>query len=103
MARLAERRLPEQITVRLPSDLVLLVRCACRHSSAPAIAKLRDWRDEHPEALPWEAFRSAEQNAAQAEYEEPAAEVTTAGEIWRAGFRLRMAHAAAIPEKSLAG
>ncbi|MDX6352128.1 MAG: hypothetical protein QOF84_6918 [Streptomyces sp.] len=72
---------PDQIPVRLPSDLVLRVRSACWHTSAPSIALLRDWRDEHPDALPWEGFRSAEEDQALAEYEHLAAEVTTAGEI----------------------
>jgi hypothetical protein len=88
---------PEQITVRLPADLVLQVRCACWHSSAKAIGLLRDWRDEHPDALPWEAYRSAEEDQAMRGYEDLASEVTTAGEIWRAGLLLGMAHASAMP------
>jgi len=88
---------PDQIPVRLPSDLVLRVRSACWHTSAPAIALLRDWRDAHPSALPWEGFRSDEEHEALAEYEHLAAEVTTAGEIWRAGLKLGLTHAATLP------
>ncbi|MFI9588290.1 hypothetical protein ACIHCQ_42400 [Streptomyces sp. NPDC052236] len=75
---------PEKVTVRLPSALVTTVWSACWHTSAEAIGKLRDWRDKYPDALPTRPFRSQSQDEALAEYEKLAAQVTTAGEIWRA-------------------
>lgn len=75
---------PEKLTVRLPSVLVTTTLSACWHTSAEAIGKLRDWRDRYPDALPTRPFRSETEDKALAEYDQLAAQVTTAGEIWRA-------------------
>jgi hypothetical protein len=68
---------PEKVTVRLPAPLVAMVWSACRHTSAKAIAKLRDWRDAHPRALPIRAFRTGREDQALAEYERLTPQVTT--------------------------
>ncbi|QTI87210.1 hypothetical protein [Streptomyces sp. AgN23] len=78
---------PEGVTVRLPSGLVNTVWSACWHTSEEAIGQLRDWRDRYPDALPNRRFRSEGEDEALAEYERLAAQVTTAGAIWRAGVR----------------
>jgi hypothetical protein len=78
---------PEKVPLRLPAGLVTTVWAACWHTSVGAIAELRDWRDRHPDALPTRAFRSEREDQALADYERLARQVTTAGEIWRAGIR----------------
>ncbi|MCM2424254.1 hypothetical protein [Streptomyces sp. RKAG293] len=90
---------PERVTVRLPAPLVNQVLAACWHTSEDAIGKLRDWRDKHPDMLPTKAFRYAAEDAALAEYEELAAQVTTAGEIWRAAVQRGIAAAPVIRER----
>jgi hypothetical protein len=67
--------------------LALQAVSACWHTSADAIGKLRDWRDEHPDVLPTRPWRTPYEEAALAEYERLAAHVTPAGEIWRAAVR----------------
>ncbi|WP_077063822.1 hypothetical protein [Streptomyces sp. MP131-18] len=78
---------PEKVPLRLPAGLVTTVWSACWHTSAEPIAQLRDWRDRHPDALPTRAFRSRGEDQALDEYQRLAAQVTTAGEIWRAGIK----------------
>ncbi|MDJ0375787.1 hypothetical protein QMK19_41050 [Streptomyces sp. H10-C2] len=78
---------PERVTVRLAAGLVNQVLAACWHTSADAIGKLRDWRDKHPDMLPTRPFRYPAEDAALAEYEELAAQVTPAGDIWRAAVQ----------------
>ena len=78
---------PEKVPLRLPAGLVTTVWSACWHTSAEPIAQLRDWRDRHPDALPTRAFRSRREDQALDEYQRLAAQVTTAGEIWRAGIK----------------
>ena len=77
---------PETVSVRLPADMVTTVWAACWHTSADAMAALRDWRDRWPDKLPGPSLRTPEEEAAYAEYQLLAAQVTTAGEIWRAGI-----------------
>lgn len=86
---------PEPVTVRLPAALVNQVLAACRHTSGDTIGRLRDWRDAHPDILPTKPFRYPEEDAALAEYEQLAAQVTPAGRIWRprsARHRRRAGH-----------
>ncbi|WP_285783108.1 hypothetical protein [Microbispora sp. NBRC 16548] len=65
--------------MRLPAELAEWVYCGCWHTSAPAIAALRAWRDSHPEAI------TARNNPAlYAEYEALANQVTTPGDVLRA-------------------
>jgi hypothetical protein len=90
---------PERVTVRLPAPLVNQVLSACWHTSADAIGKLRDWRDEHPDMLPTKPFRYPEDDAALAEYEALAAQVTPAGHIWRAAVQRGIAAAPVIRER----
>lgn len=78
---------PERVTIPLPATLVTQVLSACSHTSEDAIGRLRDWRDEHPDILPTKPFRYPEEDAALAEYERLAAQVTPAGEIWRAAVQ----------------
>lgn len=78
---------PERVTVRLPATLALQAVSACRHTSADAIGKLHDWRDRHPDILPTKPWRTPHEEAALAEYEDLAAHVTPAGDIWRAAVQ----------------
>jgi hypothetical protein len=90
---------PERVTVRLPATLVNRVLSACWHTSEDAIGKLRDWRDEHPDMLPTKPFRYPEDDAALAEYEQLAAQVTPAGHIWRAAVMRGVAAEPVIRER----
>jgi hypothetical protein len=90
---------PERVTVRLPAALVNQVLSACWHTSEDAIGKLRDWRDEHPDILPTRPFRYPEEDAALAEYELLAAQVTPAGHIWRAAVQRGIAAEPVIRER----
>lgn len=90
---------PEKVTVRLPSALVTTTLSACWHTSAEAIANLRDWRDKYPDALPTRQFRSEAEDEALAEYNRLAAEVTTSGEIWRAAVTRGIESEATIRER----
>ncbi|SNS80780.1 hypothetical protein [Actinomadura mexicana] len=66
---------PERIGANLPVGLVEQVRAACWHSSP--IDELREFRDAFPGLLTGVRLR---------EYDELTAQITTPGEIWRAGF-----------------
>lgn len=66
---------PERIGANLPVGLVEQVRAACWHSSP--IDELREFRDSFPGLLTGRRLR---------EYDELTAQLTTPGEIWRAGF-----------------
>lgn len=85
--------------MRLPAALVNQVLSACWHISEDAIGKLRDWRDEHPDMLPTKPFRYPEDDAALAECEQLAAQVTPAGHVWRAGVMRGIAAAPVIRER----
>lgn len=87
---------PERVTVRLSAALVNQVLSACWHTSEDAIGKLRDWRDKYPDMLPTKPFRYPEDDAALAEYELLAAQVTPSGAIWRAAVKRGIAAAPVI-------
>ncbi|MCZ4126182.1 hypothetical protein [Streptomyces sp. H39-S7] len=93
---------PERVTIRLPAGLVNQVLAACWHTSADAIGKLRDWRDKHPDMLPTKPVRYPAEDAALAEYEELAAQVTPAGDIWRAAVQHAIAARPVILERQAA-
>lgn len=84
---------------RLPAALVNHVLSACWHTSEDAIGKLRDWRDEHPDMLPTKPFRYAADDAALAEYEALAAQVTPAGHMWRAAVQRGLAAGPVVRER----
>lgn len=73
---------PERIVVRLDPALVERVRAACWHTSAPAMAQLRAWRDRNPGVV----F----DDAALGEYAELARQVVTPGDAWRDGLDLAL-------------
>ncbi|MCZ4126155.1 hypothetical protein [Streptomyces sp. H39-S7] len=75
------------------------VLAACWHTSEDTIGKLPDWRDKHPDMLPTKAFRHTSEDEALAEYEELAAQVTPAGDIWRAAVQRGIAAAPVIRER----
>ena len=77
------RGTPERLPLRLPVGLVDQVRAACWWTSAQAIAQLRDWRDENPGIL----LGTRPDEGPLLVYNTLAAQVTTTGEIWRAGLR----------------
>lgn len=74
---------------RLPAALVNQVLSVRWHTSEDAIGKLRDWRDEHPDILPTRPFRYPQEDAALAECELLAAQVTPDGHIWWAAVQRR--------------
>ncbi|NEA60382.1 hypothetical protein G3I60_41025 [Streptomyces sp. SID13666] len=88
--------------MRLPAGLVNRVLAACRHTSEDAIGRLRDWRDKHPDMLPTKPFRYPAEDAALVEYEELAAQVTPAGDIWRAAVQHAIAAGPVILERQAA-
>jgi hypothetical protein len=79
----------ESVQIRLPSVVVEKVLNACWGTSAPFIARLRDWRDRNPGiVVPRGALGDTEELVGPpAEYERLAAHVTTVGDIYRAGLR----------------
>ncbi|MFC7924768.1 hypothetical protein [Streptomyces cinereoruber] len=74
---------PENTTVALPVDLFIAVQAGCWNTSKEAVGKLRDWKERHPKARPNRPSRPGCSPQALAEYQEYAAEVLTAGAIWR--------------------
>ncbi|MGW3307578.1 hypothetical protein ACWDG9_13450 [Streptomyces sp. NPDC001073] len=74
---------PEKITVDLPADLVNTVKAGCWDISKEAIGHLREWRQRHPTARPNCPTRPGCPPEAVAEYNRYAAQVLTAGAIWR--------------------
>jgi hypothetical protein len=76
---------PEHVAASLPVALVDQVRAACWETSREAITALREWRDDHPDPLP-RRLPGGRPNPEMVVYEELAAQVTTPGQIWRAGL-----------------
>lgn len=75
---------PEEVSVRLPADLVQTVRAACWHTCRKEIGLLYAWREQHPKARPTCPSRPRCDAAALNEYKELASKIITTGEIWRA-------------------
>ncbi|WP_406011637.1 hypothetical protein OG440_40140 (plasmid) [Streptomyces sp. NBC_00637] len=76
---------PESIPLRLPGDLADRVLCACWHTSSEAIRGIRDWSVELGIPVPRRPPSAVGEDAL-AEYERLAAQVTTVGDIYRAGL-----------------
>ncbi|WP_217231380.1 hypothetical protein [Streptomyces anulatus] len=78
----------ESVQMRLPSELAARVLDTCWGTSAPHIARLRDWRDRNPGiVIPRGPLgRTDELTGPMAEYERLASQVTTVGDIYRAGI-----------------
>lgn len=77
---------PESIPLRLPGDLADQVLSACWHTSCEAIRGIREWSAELGIPVPRRP-PSAVGEGALAEYERLAAQVTTVGDIYRAGLK----------------
>ncbi|MFF8992578.1 hypothetical protein ACF09H_22085 [Streptomyces sp. NPDC014983] len=78
----------ESVHLQLPSKTAARVLNACWATSAPYIARLRDWRDRNPGiVVPRGQLDADELTGPLAEYERLAARVTTVGDIYRAGLR----------------
>jgi hypothetical protein len=79
---------PESIPLRLPTKVAEKVLSACWWSSAVSIARLREWRDEHPGiVIPRRAPDGrGDLEGPLAEYERLSARVTTVGDIYRAAL-----------------
>jgi hypothetical protein len=95
---------PEHVSARLDGELVKRTVQACWETSREAIAELRRWRDANPGITP-PRYRRTEEGRAElvgplAEYERLSAQVTTTGEIWRAGLTRGLARLEALALQS---
>jgi hypothetical protein len=77
---------PESIPLRLPGDLADRVLSACWHTSSEAIRGIREWSAELGIPVPRRPPSTVGEDAL-AEYERLAAQVTTVGDIYRAGLK----------------
>ncbi|WP_432158586.1 hypothetical protein [Streptomyces sp. bgisy153] len=75
----------ESIQLRLPTKVADKVLDACWGTSAPYIARLRDWRDRNP-GIVVPRGPLDDPTGPLAEYERLASRVTTVGDIYRAGI-----------------
>jgi len=96
---------PERVSARLDAELVAQAVAACWWTSAPAIDRLRAWRDCYPGITP-PRYQLDEEGRRRligplAEYVRLADQVTTTGVVWRAGVTRGLAAArASIPAQS---
>ncbi|WP_328508294.1 hypothetical protein OG981_53760 [Streptomyces mirabilis] len=74
---------PEQISVRLPADLVHTVYAACWHTSKEARDALEKWQTRYPKARPNLPLRTRCDADALAEYRELCAKINHRGDVWR--------------------
>jgi hypothetical protein len=77
---------PESIPLRLPGDLADRVLSACWHTSSEAIRGIREWSAELGIPVPRRPPSTVGEDAL-AQYERLAAQVTTVGDIYRAGLK----------------
>ncbi|MFJ3206292.1 hypothetical protein [Streptomyces sp. NPDC086989] len=79
---------PKQVPLRLPQPLARKTYAACWHSSYKAILELRKWREQNPGIVPRRVRRRTGGRgvAELEEYERLAAQVTTVGDVYRAGL-----------------
>lgn len=95
---------PERVSARLDGELVRRTVAACWATSCEAITALRRWRDAYPGITP-PRYRLAEDGRTElvgplAEYERLSAQITTTGEIWRAGLARGIAQLEALVGQS---
>lgn len=82
-----DKGLPKQVPLRLPQPLARKVYAACWHSSYKSIVALRHWRDLNPGIVPGRRRREpGDPEIELEEYERLAAQVTTVGDVYRAGL-----------------
>lgn len=74
---------PEQVSVRLPADLVDTVRAACWHTSRQARDALEGWKARYPKVRPNQPVGARCDAEALAEYLELCAKINHRGDVWR--------------------